>query len=42
MKLFINLESLQSEGKIEIHTQRLWNGGYFVEAYPAVIWKIKK
>jgi hypothetical protein len=36
------LESLQAEGKIEIHTQRLYGGSYFIEGYPAIIWKIKK
>ena len=36
------LESLQDEGKIEIKTQRLYGGSYFIEGYPAIIWKIKK
>jgi hypothetical protein len=36
------LENLQTEGKIEIHTQRLYGGSYFIEGYPTIIWKIKK
>jgi hypothetical protein len=36
------LYQLQDEGKIEVYHQRLWGGSYFIEGYPAIIWKIKK
>jgi hypothetical protein len=36
------LNQLQDEGKIEIITKRLYGGSYFIEGYPAIIWKIKK
>lgn len=36
------LHQLQDEGKIEVYSQRLWGGSYFIEGYPAIIWKIKK
>ena len=36
------LNQLQDEGKIEVITKRLYGGSYFIEGYPAIIWKIKK
>ena len=36
------LNQLQDEGKIEVSSQRLYGGSYFIEGYSAIIWKIKK
>jgi len=36
------LKSLEEQGIIEVFSQRLYGGSYFIEGYPLIIWKIKK
>jgi hypothetical protein len=36
------LKDLEEQGIIEVFSQRLYGGSYFIEGYPLIIWKIKK
>ena len=39
---FTYLKDLEKQGIIEVFSQRLYGGSYFIEGYPLIIWKIKK